>query len=152
MIEQGNQGFAIQIEHHHYLTKNRKDATSFVHIDKTAKPGVKIIRELKEPNYTHKYNMKSAIKEINARLQKAQIDFEINRYIFGLFNKVYGIKENEKYCYVHTQYKNPMYTYSMQAIDLIYNEIVKDSQNIKSKLESIVKNTNKPSTLGARDS
>ena len=96
--------------------------------------------------------MKSAIKEINARLQKAQIDFEINRYIFDLFNKVYGIKENEKYCYVHTQYKNPMYTYSMQAIDLIYNEIVKDSQNIKSKLESIVKNTSKPSTLGARDS
>ena len=37
---------------------------------------------------------------------------------------------NEKYCYVHRQYAQPSYTYSMQAIDLIVGEVKKDSKNI----------------------
>ena len=45
--------------------------------------------------------MKTAIKEINRKLQNEGIDFKINQYIFDLFNKVYGIKENEKYRYIH---------------------------------------------------
>ena len=79
--------------------------------------------------------MKNAIKEINHRLQNAGIDFQLNQYIFNLFNKVYGIKENEKYCYVHRQYAQPSYTYSMQAIDLIVGEVKKDSKNIVENLK-----------------
>ena len=149
MIEQRNNGFAIKIEHYHYLTKNKDDATSLVHIDNTATTGIKIIKDIRDPNDTHKYNMKNAIKEINGRLQRAKIDFKINKCIFSLFNKVYCIKSNKKYCYVHTQYKNPIYTYSAHAIDLIYNEIIKDSQNIVEKLKSLSK---QQSTPGAKDS
>lgn len=130
MISENNQAFAIKIEHLHYLTKDKSQATSFVYVDKAAEAGVKIIRELKDPNNTHKYTMKNAIKEINRRLQSVGVDFTINQYIFDLFNKKYGIKENEKYCYVHRQYAQPSYTYSMQAIELIVNEIVKEPQNI----------------------
>lgn len=139
MIAENNQSFAIKIEHLHFITKDKSKATSFVHIDKEATVGVKIIKELKDPNNTHKYTMKNAIKEINRRLQNQGIDFEMNQYIFNLFNKVYGIKENEKYCYVHRQYAQPSYTYSMQTIELIVGEIQKDSEHILEKLKTAKK-------------
>lgn len=135
MIAENNQSFAIKVEHLHFITKDKSKATSFVHIDKSAETGVKIIKELKDPNNTHKFTMKNAIKEINRRLQNEGIDFEINQYIFNLFNKAYGIKENEKYCYVHRQYAQPSYTYSMQTIELIVSEIQKDSKNIVEQLK-----------------
>lgn len=139
MIAENNQSFAIKIEHLHYITKDKSKATSFVYVDKDAEAGVKIIKELKDPNNTHKYTMKNAIKEINRRLQSIGIDFVINQYIFDLFNKAYGIKENEKYCYVHRQYAQPSYTYSMQTIELIVGEIEKDSENIVEKLKKTKK-------------
>lgn len=135
MIEENNQSFAIKIEHHHFITKDQNKATSFVHIDSTAETGVKIIKELKDPNNTHKYTMKSAVKEINKRLQSQNITFEMNRYVFNLFNQVYGIKENEKYCYIHKQYAQPSYTYSIQAIELIVEEIIKHPDDIVSYLK-----------------
>lgn len=139
MIAENNQSFAIKVEHLHFITKDKNKATSFVHIDKEAEAGVKIIKELKDPNNTHKFTMKNAIKEINRRLQSEGINFEINQYIFNLFNKVYGIKENEKYCYVHRQYAQPSYTYSMQTIELIVGEIQKDSENIVEYLKKTKK-------------
>ena len=139
MIAENNQSFAIKVEHLHFITKDKSKATSFVHIDKEAEAGVKIIKELKDPNNTHKFTMKNAIKEINRRLQSEGISFEINQYIFNLFNKVYGIKENEKYCYVHRQYAQPSYTYSMQTIELIVGEIQKDPKNIVEYLKGTKK-------------
>lgn len=139
MIAENNQAFAIKIEHLHFITKDKNQATSFVHVDKNAEAGVKIIKELKDPNNTHKYTMKTAIKEITRRLQSAGIEFIMNQYVFDLFNKVYGIKENERYCYVHRQYAQPSYTYSMQAIDLIVGEIQKDPDNIVDKLKNAKK-------------
>lgn len=139
MIAENNQSFAIKVEHLHFITKDKNKATSFVHINKEAETGVKIIKELKDPNNTHKFTMKNAIKEINRRLQSEGISFEINQYIFNLFNKVYGIKENEKYCYVHRQYAQPSYTYSMQTIELIVGEIQKDPKNIVEYLKGTKK-------------
>lgn len=139
LIAENNQSFAIKVEHLHFITKDRNKATSFVYIDKEAETGVKVIKELKDPNNTHKYTMKNAIKEINRRVQNIGIDFEMNQYIFNLFNKVYGIKENEKYCYVHRQYAQPSYTYSMQTIDLIVGEIQKDAENIVERLKRVKK-------------
>lgn len=136
MIEENNQGFAIKIEHLHYITKDRNQATSFVHIDKNADAGVKIIKELKDPNNTHKFTMKTAIKEISRRLQSEGIDFIMNQYVFTLFTKVYGIKDNPQFCYVHRQYAQPSYTYSIHAIDLIVGEIIKDSENIIQRLKA----------------
>ena len=119
----------------HFITKDKTQATSFVHVDKNAEAGVKIIKELKDPNNTHKYTMKTAIKEITRRLQLVGTDFNMNQYIFDLFNKVYGIKENEEFCYVHRQYAQPSYTYSMRAIDLIVGEIQKDPENVVDRLK-----------------
>lgn len=139
MIAENNQAFAIRVEHLHFITKDKNQATSFVHIDKDAEAGVKIIKELKDPNNTHKYTMKTAIKEISRRLQSVGIEFKMNQYIFDLFNKVYGLKENEKYCYIHRQYAQPSYTYSMQAVELIVGEIQKDPEHIVENLKKAKK-------------
>lgn len=139
LINENNQSFAIKIEHHHYITKDKNKATSFVHIDKEAEAGVKIIKELKDPGNTHKFTMKTALKEINRQLQNAGIDIKINAYHFNLFNKVYGLKENEKYCYIHRIYAQPSYSYSMQAIGLIVGEIKKDPEHILEYLKSRAK-------------
>lgn len=135
MIEENNQGFAIKIEHFHYITKNKSKATSFVHIDRQAETGVKIIKELQDPNDTHKFSMKNAIKEIEKRLHKDGIDFKMNTHKFNLFNVHYGIKENPRFCYVHRQYSQPTYSYSMQAIEFIVEEIKKDPINIIENLK-----------------
>ncbi len=147
MIAENNQSFAIKIEHFHFITKDQNRATSFVYVDKNADAGVKIIKELKDPNNTHKYTMKTAIKEISRRLQMMGIKFDMNQYIFNLFNKVYSIKENERYCYIHKQYAQPSYTYSVQAIELIVGEIQKDPNNIVEKL----KKAKNKLTLGAKE-
>lgn len=125
MIDENNQGFAIRIEHYHYLTRKKEEATSFVKVDNNADTTVKIIKQIQDVNDTHKYNMKNACKEINNRLIKYSLEPIMNQYVFSLFNKVYGIKENSKYCYVHKQFSQPQYTYSIHAIDLIVEEIKK---------------------------
>lgn len=141
MIDENNQSFAIRIEHLHFITKDKNQATSFVHVDKNAGTGVKIIKELQDPNNTHKFTMKTALKEINRRLQNTNADLQINSYQFNLFCKIYGIKDNKKYCYIHKQYAQPSYSYSMHAIELIVSEIQKDPHNIIDNLKQKNKST-----------
>lgn len=139
MIDENNQGFAIKVEHYHYLTKKKEEATSFVKVDNKSDSTVKIIKQLQDVNDTHKYSMKNACKEINKRLEKLGIDINMTQYLFGLFNKVYGIKENPKFCYVHKQFSQPQYTYSMQAVELIVEEIKNDPTNIVENLKKSIK-------------
>lgn len=139
MVGENNSGFAIRIDHYHYITKDKNKATSFVSIDKDSDAKVKIIKELKDPNDTHKYTTKKCIVEINKRLDKYNIDLDINTYHFNLFSKYFNIKSNDRYCYVHRVGSNPTYSYSMQAIDFIVDEIKKDPENIIQNLKEKLK-------------
>lgn len=133
MIEKSNNSFAIKIEHYHYATKDRAEATEIYHIEKEAKEGVRVIKELKDPNDTHKYNMKALNAEINKRLKRDGIVLlgangegtTFNQHHFQLFNTYFRIKEYEKYCYAYQVSSSPQYSYSQQAIDFIYGEIKK---------------------------
>lgn len=145
-IAENNHSFAIRIEHHHYITKDKSKATDIVHIEKGAETGVKIIKELKDPSETHKYNTKKCIQEINTRLTRKNVSLlqngnavTFNTYHFDLFCKYYGIKENSKLCYVYRVPKSPTYSYSIQAIDFIVAEIEKDPDNIIGNLKEKVK-------------
>ena len=132
-----NAKFAIRIDHHYYITKNKDKATNIVHFDKNATPGITIVKELQDPNNTHKYTAKSCINIIRERLQRASIALTYNgnltkftSFHFTNFCKYYGLKENEKLCYVHKQYATPQYSYSQQMIDFIVDEIIKDPLHI----------------------
>ena len=84
LVEKNNNGFAIRIEHYHYITKNKNEATELLSIDKSSNENVKIIKELKDPNVTHKFTMKKLNQEINKRLKKAEINLTFNRYHFQI--------------------------------------------------------------------
>ena len=143
LIQNSNSNFAIILDHRYYQTKDRNQATEFYHIAKEAEEGVRIVKELKDPSVTHKYNAKEAIKEINKRLEKngihpayrGQIIYGINNYHFQLFINHFGLKNNERYCYAHMIDRQPRYTYSIQAIDFIVNEIRKDPDHILDALK-----------------
>lgn len=75
MVETNNNAFAIKVEHYHYMTKDKNKATEIYHLEKDAHDGVRIIKELKNPNDTHKYSAKACIKEINKRIQKTILSY-----------------------------------------------------------------------------
>jgi len=146
MVGANNHNFAIRIDHYDYLTKDKNKATEVVYIDKNADKPAKIIKELKDPNVTHKYNMKACIKEINARLnrQKIQLLYKgeekpFNSFHFDLFCKYFDIKSNDKFCYPFTINTTPSYGYSIQAIDFIVDEIKKNPTGIIEDLRQKVK-------------
>ena len=146
LIEENNHAFAIRIEHYHYITKDKNKATEFVHINKDAETGVQIIKELKDPSNTHKYNAKKCITEINSRLDKLGINLidnnkkvNFNMYHFKLFCDYFELKDNEKYCYIFQLHTNPNYGYSIQAIDFIVDEIKKDPEHIVQSLKEKLK-------------
>lgn len=137
IIVNSNEKFAIRIEHYHYLTKDKDKATSFVKINKSADTDVKIIRDLKDPNNTHKYTTKSCITSIKERLNKEKIviyyngdEAKFNIFHFTNFCKYYEIKQNERFCYIHKQFSPCRYSYSQQVIDFIVDEIRKDPEHI----------------------
>ena len=55
-----------------------------------------------------KYNAKSCIKEINKRIEKTGIELlyndkivKFNQYHFQLFTGYFGIKKNERFCFIY---------------------------------------------------
>lgn len=130
LIEQNNNNFSIRIDHYHYITKDKNKATSQIAITSDADTKVKIIKEIKNPNNTHKLTMKNCIEYIKKRLAHESINIDFNRYIFLLFCDYYGLKEDEKFCFVYKIHKQNQYSYSMQVVDFIVDEIKKDPDNI----------------------
>lgn len=137
MIRENNSNFAIRIEHLYYSTKDRNEATELYHIAKDAEEGARIIRELKDPNQTHKYNAKSFIREIRKKLDKNSIVLlykgnptEFNKAHFTSIVKYFQIKENPRFCYVYRGSSTPQYTYSQQAIDFVFDELKKSPETI----------------------
>lgn len=147
IVEVTNNNFAIRIEHHYYFTKDKDKATDTVAIDKNSPNTVQIIKELKNPNETHKYTAKKVCNEITKQLkrigillkQKGQPVEAFNFYHFNLFCNYYNIKSNEKWCFTYKANSNPSYSYSMQAIEFIMEEIKKDPENILDNLKEKLK-------------
>lgn len=145
-INHNNSSFAIRVDHYHYITKDINKATDVVHISSKAETGVQIIKELKDPNDTFKYSAKKLAKEVNTRLKRANVSLMVdgepkpfNSYHLNLFNKYYHIKEDSRLCYAYTVQQNPTYSYSIQAIDFIADEIKKDPENIIRNLKEYLK-------------
>lgn len=142
-INNNNTKFAIHIEHYHYITKNKDHATSFVKIDNNADSAIKIVRDLKDPNNTHGLTAKACITKVRERLTKEHIDLQYNgntvkftSFHFTNFCKYFGIKKNERFCYVHKQFSTPQYSYSLQAVEFIFDELRKDPENILNNIKN----------------
>ena len=132
-----NAKFAIRIDHFYFITKNKDQATSLVKIDNNSDVPIKIVKELKDPNNTHKYTSKHCIEIIKESLKKDNIvlkyngnETQFNSFHFNNFCKHFGLKNNNVFCYTHKQYTNHQYSYSQKAIDFIIAELKKDPEHI----------------------
>jgi len=135
-----NQNFAIVIEHHHFIVKDKKQATSLVAIDSSADTKVKLIKELKDPKTTHPYTTKSAIEIIKDRLEKLGLGTYFNKYVFQLFVEYYSLKGNPRFHYSYNVGATVFHSYSQQAIDMIISEIRNDPENIVDNIKASLKN------------
>lgn len=145
IISSNNSAFAIRVDHHYYLTKDKNKASATVRVDSSSENAVTIIKELKDPNDTHKFTQKKCVDEINRRLNKLNINIEpnepdkkFNKYHFRLFATYFNFKENEKFCFVNRINETPQYSYSIQVIELIINEIKKNPETIIQDLKAKV--------------
>ncbi len=126
MDDENSPHFAINIIQHAYITKKPSEAALSVHIDSKAEDGVKILKELQDPSQTHQYSCSKCVEEIKKHLRRNGIILAFNRHHFNLFMKKYEIKNNEKMCYVYKVHANPVYSYSVFAIEFIVNAIIDD--------------------------
>jgi hypothetical protein len=136
LISQNNHTFSINIENYNNIANAKDKSILFINNE----DGVKILKELKDPNSTHKYNMRCCNNEINKRLKSLGISLKFNRYHFELFCEYYKIKENPNLCFIYKINSSPNYSYSIKTIDFIVEEIKKDPKNI---IESLRENLKK---------
>lgn len=142
LAQNNNAKFAIRIEHYHYLTKDTAKATSFIKIDNHSDASIKIVKELKDPNTTHGLTAKHCIAKVKDSLSKSNVklfyngnEVKFSSFHFTNFCKHFGIKENEKFCYVHRQFTTPQYSYSLQLVEFIVEELKKDPENILNNIK-----------------
>lgn len=139
VINENNERFAIRVDHYYYITKDKNRASTIVRVNNTAETSVKIVKQMQDPNDTYKYTAKKCCAEINRRLEKLRINIKFNSYHFNLFCKYFKIKENSKLCYIAKMFSQPQYSYSLQTIDFIIEEIKKDPENIIQNLKTKLK-------------
>ena len=140
IIDENNNRFAIRVNHHYYITKKKEEAAAIVGIDSSeSTENIKIVKQLQDPNDIYKYTAKKCCSEINRRLEKLNIKLDFNQYHFRLFCNHYSIKQNTKLCYISKMFSQPQYSYSLQTIDFIVEEIKKDPENIIQNLKEKLK-------------
>ncbi|EKW99413.1 DUF3644 domain-containing protein [Ligilactobacillus saerimneri] len=141
-------GFAIPVETHFTLTKNKEDADITFRYAKESDNSMTILHDIKDPSAIYIYTTKKVIQLVNKRLKKdnillskmkkgEKIKSVFTTNDFQLFIKFYGIKENSKYSYLYTI--GNRYGYSIKVIDFIVEEIKKRPDTIIETLKSELK-------------
>ena len=150
--ETNNANFAIIIRHDYYLTKKQKEATAIFAIAKESDEKIKIIKTSQDMLLKCPHSASDVVKKINGWIKRDKINFInpaisvtpdklhiFNKSHFDLFLKFYNMKTNDSYCYIYTQGKQKLYTYSEKALELIYGEIKKDPESIIQNLKNNIK-------------
>ena len=136
--------FAINVKQNLYITKKKKEADFFVSIDSNSENKVVKIKELKDPNDTHKYSFANVITAVKEKLKKGNIKLDysspFNSYVLNLIIDFYDIKKDPKYAYAHVIGNQQHFTYSQQLIDFIIDEIKKNPTGF---VESLKQNKKK---------
>lgn len=132
--------FAINIKQNLYITKKKGESDFIVGISRGSETSVEIVKEIKDPADTHKYNHKIIPTVVNERLKKKniKIGYEqgFNTYVLTLFIDFYNVKQNEKFSYCHVIGKNKLFTYSEQLIEFIMEEIKKNPEGFVDSLKA----------------
>lgn len=135
-IENGSR-FAITVNHEHYITKKKDEATNSVHICHEGESPVLVLNKLTNPMNTHPFTTKTLLKRLSDKLRQSGIklvfkgnETEVNKFHFQNLVAHYEIKTNENYCFVNGIYKQKQYYYSQKAVDFLFDVLSKDPSGI----------------------
>ena len=141
------------------ITKNPKKADLAIRIDKDSPTGVAVVKEIQNVQDKYPFTAKTAIQEVNRRLEKAGITLIVkeepkrfNNYHWNTFVKFYGMKSEERYAHDRSlkNEKNSSYVYSQQAVEAVVSAIKQDPIHVIERMIEEQKEKNKP-TPGARE-
>ncbi len=141
-----NGRFAVRVIHDHYITKNKSQATEFLHVARDGEDPIMFLKELKDPKDTHPYTAKTVIDKLREKLRRNSICLyfrgkivEFNKTHFSNLCKQYGLKEDKKFCYAYKLQKNPQFSYSQRAIDFMYDVLSAHPDKVLDELADRVK-------------
>lgn len=147
LCQENGSRFAITVNHEHYITKKRDEATNIVHICRDGEDPVVVLNKVTDPTKTHPFTTKALMKRLCDKLHQTGVVLlfrgnvvEVNKFHLNNLLAYYGLKSNAEYCFVNDIYKNKQYSYSQKAIDFLF-EVLRN--NPKSILEAIVPKTKK---------
>lgn len=131
--------FSIEIKQNLYITKKKNNADFVVAVNRDSETPVEIIKELKDPADTHKYNFSTVQKVVAEKMKKNNLklgyDKGFTTHVLGLFIDFYEIKNDTKFSYCHVLGKSKSFTYSQQLIDFILEEITKNPEGFVKSLK-----------------
>lgn len=123
--------FAINVKQNFYITKRKDEADFIVTISNNDDKKVKIIKDTKNPNDTHKLSYNDIMRKVNDKIKKDNLKIgyknDFNSHVFNLFINFYDIKNNEIYSFAHIIGNRKHYTYSQNLYEFIINEIKKSN-------------------------
>jgi hypothetical protein len=139
----GSNALYIPVYTQFLITKNPNNADIKVAIDNKSPNKIRAVKELKNPNDTHRLSFNNVIQAINARLKSENIDFvvhngkEFNQYTLQLFMNYYNLKDDEKFAFKVElgSNSNHQYKYSQQIVEFIVEQIKIDPQRVIDKLK-----------------
>ncbi len=138
--------FAIVIRQDLRLVKSKDSGVpAFRYVKDGEQPvgEVMVIKQIQDPNMTHPYSLKSVLENVVSRLEKLALEIRINKNHIQEFIAFYNLKTDPKYCFIHKNNENPVYSYSVALIDLIVNEAQKNSMCFSQIHAQILKNKQK---------
>lgn len=146
-----NSDFSISVETKLMLTKKASEADLTVSIDNNSESSIRIVKDMKNPNDLYKHTLKDIVSMVNKRLKQKEIILTkikkgetvkspFTKSDFGLFDKFYSIKQNNKFCFYYKLANR--YGYNTSVVDFLVNEIEKDPLNIIIRLKKMQKKDN----------
>lgn len=133
-----NNGYAVNINYILYLTNKAKEADAVVRVDNNASQGVKVVKQIQNPNETHKYNVKKGVKEIQRQLEGKDLHVKFNKHTFQLFVDAYDMKNKPQFCFTNNVNESPQYSYSMTALNMMVQEIEHNPEHFEEGLKAML--------------
>lgn len=134
---QGNQKYSFVMRTEMAIVKNPSRADFTVAIDNTSDKKMRTAKVFQDPHNTHPLATRQIVDLVNKRLNKEGIKLQAHGRTknfttndWALFMKFYDLKQDSSYSYEHRIGSQSQYTYSMRAVDLIVEQIIKNPSGI----------------------
>lgn len=133
--EDGNARYSGFYETSFSIVRDPKKADLSVRIEKEAKPGITVVKEVQRVQDKYPFTTKFAIEAVRKRLKKYGVTTmvagspkDFNSYHWQEFSKLYGFKSDERYGFNRalSSEKSTSFVYSQQAIELVVEVIKQD--------------------------